>query len=177
MHITPINFGRSIKVLTPKHITEKIVESANKDLSKVEEKTAFDVCIKTIFYDVARDGKKVFQYTTQDGDCFIFSGKEGQVMSVAMDDANTKLKSYNKYMERLEKRPNDYIRMKPQIDSICDDVVNETDAIAYTLSEDGYKNKANTTIEYMLQDDKERLLYTSEHGGKKDVIVLDYFNN
>ena len=176
MTIAPISFGRGIKVSAPRNVVDKIVDSANKDLTKANNKSTFDMCIKTIFFDSRKGDESARVYKTQNGDTYIFSGKEAQLMKIASSEADVQLNCYDKYLKGLD-APETYSRMKPQIDAICNDIISQRDSLAECLAENGQKNKSKAEIAYFSTPDTDKLIYTAEKSGEKEIISLDYSQN
>ena len=77
MNISPVSFGKIVKVNAPQHIAEKIAIMANGD-----GKSKIDKDVKKIFDDID-EGRACVYSPDNENETYIFSGKEGDAFKMS----------------------------------------------------------------------------------------------
>lgn len=81
MNISPVSFGKIVKVNAPQHIAEKIAIMANGD-----GKSKIDKDVKKIFDDID-EGRACVYSPDNENETYIFSGKEGDAFKMSYKSA------------------------------------------------------------------------------------------
>ncbi len=76
MHISPISFGRTVKVNAPYHVAQQAANLVN-DYNVSPEEKKVQKQLKTLFFDRTKDGEARV-YSTSPNTSYIFSGEESE---------------------------------------------------------------------------------------------------
>lgn len=149
MNISPISFGRAIKLNTQdKQVAHRIVEIANMsnyEISKpvTQEGKELQRFIELIFNDTYLPNGKARVICNSNGDLYIFSGKEGSKALEILDETKSKIDRNSEFVESL---PDRYCREHQcgQYKVIAQQLIAERNRKILSLVEDGNRGVKST---------------------------------
>ena len=192
MQISPISFGRAIKINAPLPVAKKLAEDANianyGDFSSNPKTKSMQKFLDKIFNDTQVPNGKA-RVVELDGNVYIFSGKEAAEEERLTKEANAKIKANEEFVYWL---PDRITRRQQQIkyENINQSILETTQTKKKRLVEDCENGKKNSTIDVHYQeiDDEKKgkrikligLTYktyseTSEEVRKLDFTKIQYF--
>ena len=168
MQVSPVSFGRAIKVNTSVPVAKKIAEEANVanycDFSSNPKQRALQEFLDKIFNDTQFPNGQARVVELDNGDVCIFSGKEAAAEATLSQEAKDKIKANEEFVYWL---PDRITRRQQQIkyENINQSIRETTQAKIKRLLEDGKNGKRNSSLDIRteeVKDDKKgtRLLIT-----------------
>ncbi len=108
MKISPVSFGRAIKINSNANIAQRIVDAANGNICilgfPTEKEKAINEFSQKIFNDTYLSNGSARVVQTSPEDVFIFSGKEAELATKLIKDANSRINENNKFVDLLPDR-------------------------------------------------------------------------
>ena len=136
MNISPISFGRAIKVNAPDSVVDELIYSANRLVYRNMPPSPFDDFTHKIFCDVKSGERLALKHISPSGDVFILSGRDAHTKIIAEGIRDKKLNCNNNYLANLT-NPEIYKRMSRYINQFNEEIINETDEYFDCLFENG----------------------------------------
>lgn len=185
MQVSPVSFGRAIKVNVPLKVAQKIAQEANvanyDDFSSNPKRKAMQEFLDKIFNDTQLPNGKA-RAIKLDNDVYIFSGKEAAQEEKLSQDANDKISANEKFVYWL---PDRITRRQQQIkyDNINQSIRETTHSKIKALVEDGKNGRRNSSLDIHTveakDDKKQRILiatgitYKTTDGTVEEINKLD----
>lgn len=150
MQVSPISFGRAIKVNASLPVAKKIAEEANVanygDFSSNPKRKAMQEFLDKIFNDTQFPNGKAMAVELEDGDVYIFSGKEAAEETELFQSAMDKINANDEFVYWL---PDRITRRQQRIkyDTINQSIKETTQAKIKKLVEDGKNGRRNSSLD------------------------------
>ena len=191
MNISPVTFGRAIRINTKdKEVAQRIADIANMtnyEITKpsTEEGKALQKYLENIFNDTHLPNGRARVVSSQNGDIYIFSGKEGSKAFEIAEKTKEKIRENKEFVESL---PDRYCReyQRRHYAVLNQQLFADRNRHILSLVEDGNKNPQKSLIDVKCStiqnpDDSkvtfiDQIIYTSSNADSDDIRIFDREN-
>ena len=157
MKISPVTFGRAIRVNSSLEVAKQIATAANAanygDISSLPQTKELRKFISSIFNDTQLPNGRAKVVELAPEEIYIFSGREAAIETKVSQEAKAKIKENEDFVKMLPER---ITRRQQQIkyDNINEGIKKTTIAKIRGLLEDGINNQTTSTLDIKTKEKK-----------------------